>query len=41
MTKDMALRVDHWRARQPGIPTRVQAIRRLIEAGLKAEAGKC
>jgi hypothetical protein len=37
----MALRVDHWRGRQPGIPTRVQAIRQLVEQALKAEAEKC
>jgi hypothetical protein len=27
--------IDAWRARQPGIPGRPEAIRRLIEAGLK------
>jgi hypothetical protein len=40
LSKDMALAIDHWRGRQPGIPTRVQSIRRLLEIALKAEAGK-
>lgn len=29
--------VDEWRRRQPDLPSRSEAIRRLIEAGLKAE----
>jgi hypothetical protein len=31
--------LDDWRRLQGEIPTRPEAIRRLIEAGLKAEAG--
>ena len=40
LSKTMALRIDHWRGRQPGIPTRADAIRRLVEIALKAEAEK-
>lgn len=29
--------VDDWRRKQPDIPSRSEAIRRLVEAGLKAE----
>jgi hypothetical protein len=29
-------RVDEWRRRAPDLPTRAEAVRRLIEAGLKA-----
>jgi hypothetical protein len=29
--------VDEWRRRQPDLPSRSEAIRRLIEEGLKAE----
>ena len=32
--------LDAWIAAQPDAPTRPEAVRRLIEAGLKAEAGK-
>jgi hypothetical protein len=28
--------VDHWRAKQDGIPSRDEAIRRLVEHGLQA-----
>lgn len=28
-------RVDEWRARQPGIPSRAEAIRRLVEQSLR------
>lgn len=27
-------RIDRWRAQQPGIPSRAEAIRRLVEKGL-------
>jgi hypothetical protein len=27
-------KVDRWRAQQPGIPSRAEAIRRLVEKGL-------
>jgi hypothetical protein len=30
--------VDDWRRSQPDVPTRPEAIRRLIEAGLRAHA---
>jgi len=29
--------LDQWRAKQPGIPSRAEAIRRLVEIGLKAK----
>jgi len=41
MRKEMELAVDDWRARQPGVPTRPEAARRLLEIALKAEAEKC
>jgi hypothetical protein len=41
LSKEMALAIDVWRARLPGIPSRADAIRRLLENALKAEAGKC
>lgn len=28
--------IDQWRAKQPGIPARAEAIRRLVEKGLAA-----
>ncbi|WP_158000029.1 hypothetical protein [Sphingomonas elodea] len=28
--------IDRWRARQPGIPSRAEAIRQLVAIGLKA-----
>jgi hypothetical protein len=40
MSEQMERAIDDWRARQPGVPTRVEAVRRLIEIALKAEAGK-
>ena len=30
--------IDEWRRRQPDLPSRSEAIRRLIELGLKAKA---
>jgi hypothetical protein len=41
MSEEMELDIDGWRARQPGIPNRADAIRRLVEIALKVEAGKC
>jgi hypothetical protein len=41
VSKEMKLEIDDWRARQPGVPSRPEAARRLIEIALKAEAGKC
>lgn len=32
-------RLDEWRRAQDDLPTRPEAIRRLIEAGLRAETG--
>jgi metal-responsive CopG/Arc/MetJ family transcriptional regulator len=29
-------RIDQWRAKQPGLPSRSEAIRRLVEASLEA-----
>jgi hypothetical protein len=37
-TAEFIRRIDEWRRRQPdGIPSRADAIRRLIERGLEAE----
>lgn len=33
-------RIDEWRRRQPDIPPRAEAFRRLIERGLQAEKPK-
>jgi len=33
--------IDHWRGGLPRVPNRAEAIRRLLEIALKAEAGKC
>jgi hypothetical protein len=38
MSEEMERALDDWRARQPGVPTRVEAVRRLVEIALKAEA---
>jgi hypothetical protein len=40
LSKTLALCIDHWRGRQPGIPTRADAIRRMVEIVL-AESEKC
>jgi hypothetical protein len=32
--------VDEWRRKQPDIPSRAEAIRRLIQQALKAKGGK-
>jgi metal-responsive CopG/Arc/MetJ family transcriptional regulator len=32
--------VDAWRAKQPDVPTRSEAIRRLVELGLQAKRKK-
>jgi metal-responsive CopG/Arc/MetJ family transcriptional regulator len=34
---ELLQRVDEWRRIQPGLPSRAEAIRRLIEAGLQAQ----
>lgn len=33
-------RIDDWRRRQPDIPGRAEAIRRLVEIALETEGGK-
>ena len=37
MPDSLVAKVDQWRARQPDIPNRSEAMRRLIEKGLDAE----
>ena len=37
---ELADQIDAWRRSQPDLPPRAEAARRLIEVGLKAEAGK-
>jgi hypothetical protein len=37
MTVAEVSRIDEWRAKQPGIPSRAEAIRRLVQSGLTAE----
>ncbi|WP_169728330.1 ribbon-helix-helix protein, CopG family [Geminicoccus roseus] len=37
---ELAAAIDGWRRDQQDIPTRSEAIRRLIESGLKAESEK-
>jgi hypothetical protein len=32
--------IDEWRRHQPDLPIRADAIRRLVELGLKAKGGK-
>jgi len=41
ISEEMERALDDWRARQPGVPSRPEAARRLLEIALKAEAGKC
>ena len=38
--KQLLLRIDDWRAHQPGVPNTSVAIRRLIEIGLESSAGR-
>jgi len=38
---ELGLAIDAWRARQPGVPNRPEAARRLLAIALKAEAEKC
>ena len=37
-TEAFLRRIDNWRRQQPELPSRAEAIRRLIEAGLRAAA---
>jgi hypothetical protein len=36
VTEGLAEKIDNWRIRQPGIPNVSEAIRQLVELGLKA-----
>jgi hypothetical protein len=38
--EDWMARLDNWRARQPGLPNRSEAVRYLVEVGIKASAPK-
>jgi metal-responsive CopG/Arc/MetJ family transcriptional regulator len=38
ISKGQVREIDEWRRQQPDLPSRSEAIRRLIEAGLNAEA---
>ena len=40
LTPDTLEEVDHWRASQFGVPSRAEAVRRLIHVGLLAASGK-
>ncbi|MCJ2189150.1 hypothetical protein [Novosphingobium beihaiensis] len=33
-------RIDDWRSKQPGIPSRAEAIRRLVESALDQSKGR-
>ena len=37
MPESMILDIDDWRRRQPDVPNRSEAIRRLVEIGLRAK----
>lgn len=37
MPQSMILDIDDWRRRQPDVPNRSEAIRRLVEIGLRAK----
>jgi hypothetical protein len=38
MTTDALYDLDNWRRKQPDLPSRPEAIRRLVEIGLKAKS---
>jgi hypothetical protein len=38
--RGMIERIDGWRAKQPGLPARAEAIRRLVDHGLKAGSAR-
>lgn len=40
VSREFITAVDDWRRRQPDIPSRSEAIRRLVERGLAGEGGK-
>jgi metal-responsive CopG/Arc/MetJ family transcriptional regulator len=37
ISKGLVRQIDEWRRRQPDLPSRSEAIRRLVEAGLKGK----
>jgi hypothetical protein len=37
MTRDAIETIDNWRRKEPDLPGRPEAIRRLVELGLKAK----
>jgi hypothetical protein len=37
---ELATPLDDWRRKQPDLPSRAEAIRRLVEIGLKAKRAK-
>jgi metal-responsive CopG/Arc/MetJ family transcriptional regulator len=37
VSSDLLVKIDEWRERQRDLPSRAEAIRRLIEVGLRAE----
>ena len=41
MNQTLIRAIDTWRGAQEGVPSRAEAIRRLVEIALKAEAAKC
>ena len=41
MWRPLIRAIDVWRGAQEGVPSRAEAIRRLVEIALKAEAAKC
>jgi hypothetical protein len=41
MSAEMTLAIDVWRGRQPGVPNRAEAIRRLLQIALNAPSPTC
>ncbi len=39
-TEELMERVDEWRARQPGVPSVSEAVRKLLEHGLDSQTPK-
>ena len=40
VTKEFLAAVDDWRAKQPGVPNRSEAVRYLVELGIKTSTPK-
>ena len=40
VTSEFLAAVDNWRAKQPGLPNRSEAVRYLVEVGIKASTPK-